>query len=333
VSPRQAKIAEALLPGGRDVPFAEIEVTLARIVREGLKRKRGPARALTATVIVVGKPERLIAAADALEQLGEAGGVRAILISEGEHTAPIARVTENAIAISGLAPRYLNNAVAALRLSSLPALVWWRGGSVEALDGLANLADRLVLDDVNPEAVWARADTVFDRTALTDLRWAALTRWRAALAHLFDLSHVRHGAGSIRTLTVEARDVFAARLFAGWLKSQLRWTSEVGIEIRPSKNEKDGEPGGTDGSKLMTPLTHVALAADAFTISLSVPAGRACLEASVDNTNADAGAEPAARVVPLGDGSLASLIGEELGVRTRDLAFEQALVTAREISI
>ena len=91
-----------------------------------------------------------MAAADALEQLGEAGGVRAILISEGEHTSPIARVTENAIAISGLAPRYLNNAVAALRLSSLPAVVWWRGGSVEALDGLANLADRLVLDTRRP---------------------------------------------------------------------------------------------------------------------------------------------------------------------------------------
>ena len=76
-------MAEGLLPGGHDVAFAEIEVTLARIVRDGGRRKRGPARALTATVIVVGKPERLIAAADALEQLGEAGGVRAILISEG----------------------------------------------------------------------------------------------------------------------------------------------------------------------------------------------------------------------------------------------------------
>lgn len=330
MSPRQAKMADGLLPGGRDVPFAEIEVTLARIVRDGRKRKRGPARALTATVIVVGKPERLIAAADALEQLGEAGGVRAILISEGEHTAPIARVTEHAIAISGLAPRYLNNAVAALRLSSLPALVWWRGGSVEALDGLANLADRLVLDTADPEAVWARADTVFDRTALTDLRWAALTRWRAALAHLFDLSHVRHGGGSVRSLTIEAGDVFAARLYAGWLKSRLRWTSDVGIEIRSTKNTRDAEHPDSAGS---SPLNTVALAADAFRISLSVPAGRACLEASVVNTSADTGAEPAARVVPLGDGSLASLIGEELGVRTRDLAFEQALVTAREISI
>jgi hypothetical protein len=333
VSPRAAKVAEGLLPGGHDVPFAEIEVTLARLVRDGRRRKRAPARALTATVIVVGKPERLIDAADALEHLGEAGGVRAILISEGEHTAPTARVTEHAIAISGLAPRYLNNAVAALRLSSLPALVWWRGGSVEALDGLASLADRLVLDTVDPEAAWARADTLFERTALTDLRWAALTHWRAALAHLFDLPHVRRGAGSVRTLTIEARDVFAARLFAGWLKSRLHWTSAVAIEIRPAKKSKGGKHGDSNGLSPLNPLNDVQLTAETFTISLSVPAGRACLEASVENTSAAAHAEPAGRVVPLGDGSLASLIGEELGVRTRDLAFEQALVTAREISI
>ena len=103
-------------------------------------------------------------------------------------------MTENAIAIAGLAPRYLNNAVAALRLSSLPAVVWWRGGSVEALDDLAGLADRLILDTPDPDEVWARAEGLFDSTALTDLRWTALTRWRAALAHLFDLPQVQRDA-------------------------------------------------------------------------------------------------------------------------------------------
>jgi hypothetical protein len=313
VNVREPKVATGLLPGGHDVAFAEIEVTLARLVRDG-RRKRGPARAATATVIVVGKPERLVAAAEALEQLGDVGGVRSILISEGEHTAPVARVTETAIAISGLAPRYLNNAVAALRLSSLPAVVWWRGGSVEGLDDLATLADRLVLDTLAPEAVWARADTLFERTALTDLRWTSLTRWRAAIAHLFDLPQIRRDAASVRTLTIEARDPFAARLFAGWLTSRLRWTSEVAIAIRPAAGEGAG------------PLVSAVLAGGSLTISLCVAPGTGCLEASVD------GAEATTRIVPLGDGTLSSLIGEELGVRTRDLAFEQALVSAREIS-
>ena len=310
-----AKIASGLLPGGHDVPFAEIEVTLARIVREG-RRKRPPARALTATVIVVGKPDRLIAAADALEQLGESGGVRSILISEGEHTAPVARVTESAIAISGLAPRYLNNAVAALRLSSLPAVVWWRGGSIEALDDLADLADRLVLDTEDTDAVWARADTLFERTALTDLRWTALTRWRACLAHLYDLPQISGHSREIRALTIDARDLPAARLFAGWLRSRLQWGSDVAIAIRPVK------------IKGPTPLQRVRLEGGAVSIALEAHPDRGCLEAAVARSG---GTEESSRIVPLGDGALSSLIGEELGVRTRDLAFEQALVAAREI--
>ena len=308
-----AKVDSGLLPGGHDVTFAEIEVTLARLLRDGRRRKGAPARALTATVVVVGAPDRLVAAADALEQLGESGGVRAILISEGTHTAPVARVTEHAIAISGLAPRFLNNALAALRLSSLPAVVWWRGGSVEALNDLADLADRLVLDTEEPDAAWAIASDLFEHTALTDLRWTSLTRWRAALAHLFDLPQVRDGAGGIQTLAIDATDMPSARLYAGWLRSRLRWTPAVRIEIHKVKS---------DGP---TPLVSVTLAGEGLSISLHVRKGQTCLEASVD------GLEGATRVVPLGEGTLASLISEELGVRTRDLAFEQALASAREI--
>ena len=167
--------ADGLLPGGRDVPFAQIEATLARLVRDGRRRRGAPARALLATVIAVGVQERLTAAAEALEQLGDVG-VRAILISEGTHTSPIARVTEHSIAIAGLAPRYLNNAVAALRLSSLPAAVWWRGGSVEALDDLADLADRLILDTPDPDDVWAKAAGLFEHTVVTDMTSPASSR-------------------------------------------------------------------------------------------------------------------------------------------------------------
>jgi glucose-6-phosphate dehydrogenase assembly protein OpcA len=305
-----------VLPSGRDVPFAEIEATLARLVRDGRRRKRSPARALTATVIVIGGTPRLAAAAEALEQLGESAGVRAILISEGPHTAPIAHVTENAIAIDGLAPRFLNNAVAALRLSSLPAAVWWRGGSIEALDDLARLADRLVLDLEDPDPAWRRAADVFETTALTDLRWTRLTRWRSALAHLFDLPKVRDAGSSFRRLSIAATDRDAARLFAGWLRSRLRWPADFPIDITAD----DGAAGDA-----ASPLTRVALEGTGLSITLQVRQGRGCLAAAVD------GLDASTRIVPLGDGSLASLIGEELGVRTRDLAFEQALAAALEI--
>jgi len=305
--------AAGLLPSGQDVQFSEIEVTLARVVREGRRRKRGPARALTATVVVIGDLPQLTSAADALEQLGEVGGVRAILISEGEHTAPIARVTENAIAINGLAPRFLNNAVAALRLSSLPAVVWWRGGSVAALDDLAGLADRMILDAEDPGPSWSQSLRLIQRTALTDLRWTRLTRWRSALAHLFDLPQVREGSADFRALSIEAGDPHAARLYAGWLRACLRWTSEVAVDIAVVKPDA------------ASPLNRVRLTGTGVSIVAELKVGRGCLAAAID------GRDSSTRIVPLGDGSLASLIGEELGVRTRDLAFERALASALEI--
>lgn len=272
------------------------------------------ARALTGTVIVVGPAERLQDATDALVKIGESIGLRSILISEGEHASPPAKVDGNTTFIAGLAPRFLNNAVAALRLSSLPALVWWRGGSVEALDDLARLADRLVLDIEAPDDVWQRAETIFERTALTDIRWTRLTRWRSALAHIFDLPQVSEAADAFERLTIEAVDPDAGRLFAGWLRSRLHWKPSVSISITRAS-----------GSSGPSPLTKVALEGPNVWIAMEVKPENRCLAARVD------GVDGSARIVPLSDGSLATLIAEELGVRTRDWAFEQALVAGREI--
>jgi glucose-6-phosphate dehydrogenase assembly protein OpcA len=271
------------------------------------------ARALTGPLVVVAPAERLPPAADALAKIGEAVGLRSILISQGEHAAPPAKVDGDTTYIAGLAPRFLNNAVAALRLSSLPALVWWRGGSIEALEDLAHLADRVVLDVEAPEAAWQRAETIFERTALTDIRWTRLTRWRSALAHIFDLPQVRDAADAFARLTIDAVDPDAGRLFAGWLRSRLHWKPSVSISITRV-------PGS--GS---SPLSKVALEGPNVWIAMEVRQESRCLAARVD------GVDGSARIVPLSDGSLATLIAEELGVRSRDWAFEEALVAGREI--
>ena len=302
-----------LLPEGRDVPFSDIEAALARLARDGRRRKGSPARALTATVVVVGDRDRLAPAADALARLSEAEGVRAILISQGDRTAPTARVTEHAIHIAELAPRFLDNAIAALRLSSLPTAVWWRAGSVDSLPEIAWLADRLILDLEDPSPAWKAKDVLIERTAVTDLRWTRLTRWRALLAHLFDLPAVR--AAAVRRLSIVGSDPFAARLFAGWLRAALHWGSEVEIELRRS-----------DAVDARTPLQSVELDCTALQITMKTRPGGGCLRAHIG------GHEASTRVVPLGEGALTAVIGEELGVRTRDIAFERALAAALEIS-
>jgi hypothetical protein len=126
---------------------------------------------------------------------------------------------------------------------------------------------------------------------------------------------VRHAIASFNRLSIDAVDVPAARLFAGWLQTSLRWSAANQIVIRQVSSDSK------------SPLERVQLAGEPLTITLHVPSRSTCLQASVE------GEDGLARVVPLGDGSLTALIGEELGVRTRDLAFERALAAARELSV
>jgi glucose-6-phosphate dehydrogenase assembly protein OpcA len=160
--------------------------------------------------------------------------------------------------------------------------------------------------------MWARAPRLFDRTALTDLHWTALTRWRAALAHLVDLPHVRQGLASLNRLEIAASDRAAARLFAGWLRSSLQGIATLDVRI-------DEAPG-----RAHTPLARVRLSGGGPGLTLQVREDRTCLEAAVDGANG-------ARMVPLGNGSLAARFVDEIGVRVRDAAFERALVAAMEI--
>jgi glucose-6-phosphate dehydrogenase assembly protein OpcA len=294
-----------LLPTGADVPFTDIGDAIAR----GACQDRGgaPMRALVATVVAVGPINRLGAAAEALQALGDAGTVRGILISDGSNPAPPARVAGNIVALHGIKAPYVNNAVAALRLSSLPTLVWWRGGRPETLDGLAGLADRIVLDDIEPEPIWARAVTLFAASAFSDLRWARLTQWRALMAHFFDIPEVQAAASDFTRLTLIASDRVSARLFAAWLESSIRFRDGFDVEY-------------VDGPR-DTPIDEVRLGDREQELVIRTAAQRSCLETSVSVR----GHRSASRLVSLTDQTLTGLISEELRIRARDTAFEKAL--------
>ena len=231
-------LTSELLPAGEDVPFTRIGDAMAR----GTCHASGatPMRALVATVVAVGPSERLAAAAEALQTLGDAGTVRGILISEGDNAAPPARVAGNTVALHGLKPSFFNNAVAALRLSSLPTLVWWRGGRADTLDGLAELADRIVLDydrpatassDDTADPIWSRAATLFDDCAFSDLRWARLTQWRALMAHFFDIPEVLAAAADFSRLRIAGSDRQSAHLFAAWLRSSIQFHEGFTVDL------------------------------------------------------------------------------------------------------
>lgn len=265
------------------------------------------ARARALTLVAVGPPDRLIEAAGVLTSGDQAGSLRCVLIPiETGATLPVPPTDDLAV-VKGLSPRYLNNAVAALRLSSLPTVVWWRGGPPDRLEGVASLADRVVLDAEEPEPLWARSAALFSRTAITDLRWAKLTRWRAVMAHLFDLPQVRAAASSFTSLSISGRDEAQCALFGGWLDASLGWHDRVPI----SRSDTDS-PAALAGARLLGPGVQ---------LDVRLLSNGACLA-----SEARLGGEVvASRVVPAGDERLAALMWQELRVRSRDPAFERAL--------
>jgi hypothetical protein len=299
---------EPLLPAGVEVNFADIESALSSHSSDETKRVAG--MALTATIVVAGPSPRLVEAAKALSDLTDVG-VRTVLISYGDNPEPVVRVLRQTVSLEGLPPKYLNNAVAALRLSSLPTLVWWRGGHVDALKGLAALSDRLVLDAEEPREVWGSVQILAEQTAVSDLRWTRLTRWRALMCHFFDIADVCAAASGFRRLRVEGSDLNAARLFAGWLASALQWGEGVAPELR----EKPAA----------SPIDLVVLGDGTQELTLRLAANHTCVESSARVH----GLAPASRIVSLGNQGLAALLGEELRIRSRDLTFERAVAASK----
>ena len=292
-----------LLPDGAEMPFPEISAAMARRNDEHATLSR----VLTATIVAVGPVDLLEAAAAALRTLGGHTGVRGILISVDSAARRPPRLAGDIVALSGLRPSFVNNAVAALRLSSLPTIVWWRGGRADMLADLAQLADRVVLEGA-PREIWPRAAELFDVAAFSDLRWTRLTRWRTLMANFFDIPEVRDAAAGFSRLRITGTDEAAAALFAAWLLGSLGRAGEVELEFTRSQRGAFIEAvrfGDTEQELSMR----------------LVPSG-SCVMTSA----AVRGHRGATRTVAVGEQSLAALMTEELRVRARDRAFEAAVL-------
>lgn len=264
----------------------------------------GRERALTATVVAIVSPESREEACATLSALSHRAGVRPIIISLGQETEPPRKESDGAIVIDGLVPRYLDNAVASLRLSSLPAIAWWRAGEMSVLTALTRLVDRVVLDLPDPAAAWALVPTLVEDAPVSDIRWARLTRWRDLMAQFFDMPEVR--TATWRRLSISGSDAFDARLMTGWLQSRLPGGREIEAEHLPITGER---------------LQSIELSGDRGRLAARLLSNGACVETIADLRNG----HMESRVVARGDERLPALLGQELRVRSRDLAFEDAV--------
>lgn len=270
---------------------------------------RQPSRALAATVVAVVEDGAHAEAVEGLIQLRRTSAVQPIVVSLGTKGNAPREDHDGVVVFRGLLPRYLNNAVASLRLSSLPALGWWRTSEAAQLRELAALVDRLVLDMPDPLQLWRSVPQLAQLTAVSDLRWARLTRWRDLLAQYFDLPELRRLDTPFTRVLLVGQDAATLALFAGWLRARL--------------------PGGpalefTRQAAGQAPLERVELTGEAGCVTLSLLPHSSCVQTSIAGGRASS-----SRIAPGGEARIDVLLRGELRIRSRDLAFEDA---AREAS-
>lgn len=298
----------SLLPDGVETTFPEIEAAMARIGAGAGGAARHPiAAATTATVVVVGPKPRLIEVAESARS-GSVTGIRSIFIASGSLCTPGVRVTASEIALDGLRGEFIDNAVAALRLPSLPTVLWWRGGDVDRLGALAKLVEHVVLDVEDPQPLWDEIDTLIAEGPVGDLRWTALTRWRMLIAHFFDMPEIQAAPSRFSRLQIAGRDRPSTRLLAAWLVTSLTLPN-VHVEFEDDAADT---------------ITRVLLTNGAEEVCLERLEGSRCVagHARVDG-------HEASRVASLGEQHPLALMAEELRVRAHDTAFEAAVRAAR----
>jgi glucose-6-phosphate dehydrogenase assembly protein OpcA len=268
-------------------------------------------RVFTATVVaVVGTGDK----DDVRETLGALGatGVRPMIVSLGKQAEPPHRDENGMTVIEGLLPQYLDNAVASLRLSSLPTLAWWRADEPGILEDLAALVDRVVLDVDRPDHVWELVPDLAAVSAVSDLRWTRLTRWRELLAQCFDIPEVRHLASDFTDAEIAGSDEYQLRLAGGWLRSRLPGGKRLKVNL---------------SNRGSASLESLQLSAAEGTLEVRLLPSGTCMETVLKLPRRD----PSRRVVAAGDRRLQALMDEELRVRSRDLAFEDAVRAAEQL--
>jgi glucose-6-phosphate dehydrogenase assembly protein OpcA len=267
------------------------------------------ARSLTATVVAVVSLEERDEVIETMTSLSRVAGVRPVVVALGDLPEPPRREENGAVVIDGLVLRYLNNAVASLRLSSLPTLAWWRAGGPDGLEGLATLVDRIVIDLDDPASGWLLVPALAPVASVSDIRWTRLTRWRDAIAQFFDMPEARASVADFDRVEVSGTDPHVMRLLAGWLRARLPRGSQLRVAT------------SAEGS---APLHAVRLAAPDVSLTVRLTPNGTCLETTVEMS----GGQSSSRVVALGDQGIVALLREELRVRSRDLAFEDAVQEA-----
>jgi glucose-6-phosphate dehydrogenase assembly protein OpcA len=238
---------------------------------------------------------------------------------------------------------HLESFAGPLLVPDLPVFLWYPGEfspSSHEFAAMAGLADRVILDSAASEGYEAClreiAGLVDDPStpAIGDLQWVGLSPWRSLLADTFGAPERADELGKIERVEVlyapggENR----ALLLVGWLASTLGWKPEEASRSGGGRNIGFSGPSG-DISVDLSPdspdarLRRIRLYSEGYSFQVSRHR-----ELSDVRTTVMRGEDLIAeRTVHIGSFDLGVLVGEELGYRGRDEAYEAALRTAVEV--
>ena len=235
--------------------------------------------------------------------------------------------------------RHLESLAGPLLIPDLPVFLWYPNGEVPRSlesDGMASLADRLILDSGAVDDCEASLRTVAsflegeDVPAVGDLQWTALSAWRSLVADLFapperagELLGIQH-AEILHGRAGECQ----ALLLVGWLSNALGWHPESVSRTEEGRTFRfTGSSGDvTVGLALASPdaaLDRICLFSEEFTFRVQISHRGDRIEACSTVTHADE--LLGERTVNLGSSGLGVRLGEEFGFPGRDETYECAL--------
>jgi hypothetical protein len=240
--------------------------------------------------------------------------------------------------VEGPPARHLESLAGPLLIPDLPVFLWYPNGEVPLspeCDGMAALADRLVLDSSAGDDCEASLRAVADLLkhdgvpAVGDLQWAALSSWRSLVADLFappervgELARIRH-AEILHSRVGECQ----ALLFVSWLSNALGWCPESASRTEKGRAFRFAGPSG-DVTVELAPgppevaLDRVCLFSEelTFRVQISRREKHADARSTVMRGNEFVGE----RTVNLGSFGLGALLGEEFRFPGRDETYESA---------
>ena len=191
--------------------------------------------------------------------------------------------------------------VAPLAAPDVPRVVWFRSARLESapdISGLLALGDKLVVDTARPGAPTFADLRVLSGAGyvVADLAWTRLTRIRQLVAQLFE----DYGAARIRNVLIQYSGVepsAGARYMQAWLRTAL---PDAEIDLRAASTSGAGE------------IVQMSVDGSGLTMKLQ----RGCAEYETGTLHQRAN---------LAGGEDHELLGEELGIMSRDQIYERAL--------